>query len=112
MLRLVKNLSALHRITNATRKSLNIAYHHYSDSTMSRVIPNKKQSDAKSIVSKIACEVESQTSKNLFPQRGLDSYQPTVLFRCENYLVIDKPHGVRMNGEFEGAHIFIAVNVL
>jgi 23S rRNA-/tRNA-specific pseudouridylate synthase len=118
MLRLVKNLSTLHRITSATRKSPKIvghiqgAHRHHSDSTMSRVIPNKKQADAKSIDSQIVCGDESQTFKNLPPQRGLDSYQPTVLFRCDDYLVIDKPHGVRMNGEFEGAHIFVAANHL
>jgi hypothetical protein len=112
----VTNLSALHRITSATRRSQKVvgliqgAYHHYSDSTMSRVIPNKKQADAKSIDSEIACEHESQTRPNLFPQRRLDSYEPTLLFRCDNYLVIDKPHGVRMNGEFEGADDFVAAN--
>lgn len=108
MLRRVTNLSAVHRITSTTRKSQKIVglegtYHHYSDSTMSRVIPNKKQADS-------ACVDGSYSRSKVFTQRGLDSYKPTVLSRCDNYLVIDKPHEVRMNGEFAGAYVNMAVN--
>lgn len=118
MLCRVKRLRVLHQITDATRKLEQIvglklgAYRHYSDSNMSRVIPNKKQPDAKPIESETFCDDDTQTRMDHFPQRGLNSYKPTMLFRCDNYLVIDKPPGVRMNGDFEGSDNVVAVYCL
>ena len=71
------------------------------DSDMSRIIPNKKQSDATFNVENCK-KSEGDGSFNRDVELSIDSYQPNVLFRSEHYLVIDKPHSVRMNGEFEG----------
>ena len=71
------------------------------DSDMSRIIPNKKQSDATFNVENCK-ESDKDCSFYRDVDLSIDSYQPNILFRSEHYLVIDKPHSVRMNGEFEG----------
>ena len=68
---------------------------------MKRIIPNK--SDFSNDVSDRPTDF---VNEDLFQEKAIDAYVPTPLFRSEDYIVIDKPHGVRMNGDFAGI-IFI-----
>lgn len=81
-----------------------------SDKTMSRIIPNKKQSDANSVLLNNIFDENKEVVKDTFDSRKLDSYKSTAIFRSDDYLVIDKPYGVRMNGEFEGDTIMDCSN--
>ena len=69
---------------------------------MSRIIPNRKQSEEKTYIGSNVKGAADDLEADLPPSRGLDFYDSIVLFRSDDYIVIDKPHGVRMNGAFEG----------
>ena len=69
---------------------------------MSRIIPNRKQADENTIIGGKFNKTIDDLDVDLFPSRGLDFYNANVLFRSDDYIVIDKPPGVRMNGAFEG----------
>ena len=69
---------------------------------MSRIIPNRKQSDEKTNIGLNVKNSTDDSDIDLPVALGLESYSPKVLFRSDDYIVIDKPHGVRMNGAFEG----------
>ena len=69
---------------------------------MSRVIPNRKQLEEKTNIGSNIKRAADDLKADFPPSRGLDFYASIVLFRSDDYIVIDKPHGVRMNGAFEG----------
>ena len=71
-------------------------------SVMSRVIPNRKQLEEKTNIGSNIKRAADDLEADFPPSRGLDFYDSIVLFRSDDYIVIDKPHGVRMNGAFEG----------
>lgn len=66
-------------------------------SKMKRIIPNKS-----AIGNDILDNSTDPGNEDVFKEKALDSYVPTPLFRSDDYIVIDKPHGVRMNGDFAG----------
>jgi hypothetical protein len=67
---------------------------------MQRVIPNRNQDDA-NLINLLSDEATYQRH-SLVNKVGLQSYTPVVLLKSSDFLVINKPHDVRMNGDFEG----------
>ena len=89
----------------AAQKKLNREVRQYSQTcytTMNRIIPNK--TDFSNDISDRPIDF---VNENLFKEKALNSYMPTPLFRSDDYIVIDKPHGVRMNGDFAGIAFII-----
>eukprot|EP00596_Hydrurales_sp_CCMP1899_P010975 CAMPEP_0119044414 /NCGR_PEP_ID=MMETSP1177-20130426/31225_1 /TAXON_ID=2985 /ORGANISM="Ochromonas sp, Strain CCMP1899" /LENGTH=129 /DNA_ID=CAMNT_0007014485 /DNA_START=198 /DNA_END=584 /DNA_ORIENTATION=+ len=66
---------------------------------MQRVIPNRTQDDANLI--NLNSDEATYQRHSLVNKVGLQSYTPVVLLKSSDFLVINKPHDVRMNGDFE-----------
>ena len=82
---------------------------------MSRIVPNRSQSDANLIDeehSHAGCSNTEGSAAIMDVELGIDSYKPVLLFQSEHYLVIDKPCGVRMNGEFEGTSSILPASIM
>jgi hypothetical protein len=67
---------------------------------MQRVIPNRNQEDANLI--NLLSDEATYHRHSLVSKVGLQSYTPVALLKSSDFLVINKPHDVRMNGDFEG----------
>ena len=117
--RIAAGIAALGRIdTTESEDNRKVEYQ-----VMSRIVPNKTQSAATAGwdnssknedhsalpqgMEHFSLRAEQQgeehsSVEHSFVEPGIGTYKPSVLLRTENYLVIDKPWGVRMSGSFEG----------
>ena len=92
-----------------------VGTNHPHRAIMNRIIPNRSQSDANLVDeehSHAGCSNNEGSATTMDVELGLESHIPVLLFQSEHYLVIDKPCGVRMNGEFEGSSTILPVSIM